>query len=44
MHFESPRTADTIAPAVPAILDGLRARGFELVTITELVTGQRKSA
>jgi peptidoglycan/xylan/chitin deacetylase (PgdA/CDA1 family) len=44
MHFESPRTADTIAPALPAILDGLRARGFELVTITELVAGQRKSA
>ena len=43
MHFESPRTADAIAPALPAILDGLRARGFELVTISELVTGRRMS-
>jgi hypothetical protein len=43
MHLESPRTADTIAPAIPAILDGLRARGFELVTVSELVTGRRLS-
>jgi peptidoglycan/xylan/chitin deacetylase (PgdA/CDA1 family) len=41
MHFESPRTADTIAAAVPAVLDDLRARGFELVTISELATGRR---
>jgi peptidoglycan/xylan/chitin deacetylase (PgdA/CDA1 family) len=41
MHLESPRTADTIAPALPAILDGLRARGFDLVTISELVAGRR---
>lgn len=39
MHTDSPRTADTIAPAIPSIIDGLRARGFRLVTITELVTG-----
>lgn len=38
MHFESPRTADTIAPALPGIIDGLRARGFRLVTVTDLVT------
>jgi peptidoglycan/xylan/chitin deacetylase (PgdA/CDA1 family) len=44
MHFESPRTADTIAPVIPAILDGLRARGLELVTVSELVTGRRRAA
>jgi peptidoglycan/xylan/chitin deacetylase (PgdA/CDA1 family) len=42
MHFESPRTADTIAPAIPGILDALRARGYELVTISELITGRRR--
>jgi hypothetical protein len=39
MHFDSPRTSDTIAPALPAIIDGLRERGFRLVTITELIDG-----
>lgn len=39
MHFESPRSADTIAPALPATIDAIRARGLRLVTITELVTG-----
>ncbi len=41
MHFESPRTVDTIAPVLPSIIDGLRARGFTLVTISELVAGHR---
>jgi peptidoglycan/xylan/chitin deacetylase (PgdA/CDA1 family) len=40
MHFESSRTADTIAPALPSIIDGLRDEGFRLVTITELITGE----
>ena len=40
MHFESPRTADTVAPALPGIVDGLRAKGYRLVTVTELLTGQ----
>ena len=40
MHLDSPRSADTVAPALPAIIDGLTGRGFRLVTITELVTGQ----
>jgi peptidoglycan/xylan/chitin deacetylase (PgdA/CDA1 family) len=40
MHFESPRTADTVAPALPSIIDGLREQGFRLVTVTELVTGE----
>ena len=44
MHFESPRTADTVAPALPSIIDGLRDQGFRLVTITELVTGELQSA
>jgi peptidoglycan-N-acetylglucosamine deacetylase len=40
MHFDSPRTADSIAAALPAIVDSLQARGFRLVTISELLTGQ----
>jgi peptidoglycan/xylan/chitin deacetylase (PgdA/CDA1 family) len=40
MHFDSPRTADTVASALPEIIDGLRAQGYRLVTVTELVTGQ----
>ena len=43
LHLESPRTADTIAPALPAMIDGLRARGFTLVTVSELVSGRRTS-
>jgi peptidoglycan/xylan/chitin deacetylase (PgdA/CDA1 family) len=43
MHTDSPRTADTIAPILGDLIDELRARGFRLVTITELVTGQLKS-
>ncbi|GEM_PF-5158682 len=40
MHFDSPRTADTVASALPDIIDGLRARGYRLVTISELIAGQ----
>jgi hypothetical protein len=40
MHFDSPRTADSVAAEVPAIVDGLRSQGYRLVTITELVTGE----
>ncbi len=40
MHFESPRTRDAVAPALPGLIDDLRARGFRLVTITELITGR----
>jgi peptidoglycan/xylan/chitin deacetylase (PgdA/CDA1 family) len=39
LHFESPRTRQSTAVALPAMIDGLRERGFRLVTITELVTG-----
>jgi peptidoglycan/xylan/chitin deacetylase (PgdA/CDA1 family) len=42
MHFESPRTADTVAPALPALLDALQARGYRLVTISELVSGRQR--
>jgi peptidoglycan/xylan/chitin deacetylase (PgdA/CDA1 family) len=40
MHFDSPRSADTMAAELPAVIDGLRAQGYRLVTITELVTGK----
>jgi len=39
MHLDSSRTADSVAPELPGIIDGLRDRGYRLVTITELVTG-----
>lgn len=42
MHFDSPRSADTISRVLPEIIDGLRARGKRLVTISELITGQLK--
>jgi peptidoglycan/xylan/chitin deacetylase (PgdA/CDA1 family) len=40
MHFDSPRTAAAIAPALPSIIDGLRDHGLRLVTVSELVTGE----
>jgi peptidoglycan/xylan/chitin deacetylase (PgdA/CDA1 family) len=40
MHFDSPRSADTMAAELPAVIDGLRTQGYRLVTITELVTGK----
>ncbi len=40
MHFDSPRTADTIAAVLPEIIDGLRSQGYRLVTVSELVTGE----
>ncbi len=43
MHFESPRTADSVSFALPDMIDGLRARGLRLVTVTELVTGQLRA-
>jgi peptidoglycan/xylan/chitin deacetylase (PgdA/CDA1 family) len=36
MHDIHPHTVD----AVPAIIDGLRARGFDLVTVSELLGGR----
>jgi peptidoglycan-N-acetylglucosamine deacetylase len=40
MHFDSPRTAAAIAPALPSIIDGLRGQGLRLVTVSELITGE----
>jgi len=40
LHFDSPRTADSIAAVLPDMIDGLRAQGYRLVTVTELVTGE----
>ncbi|MDO8671069.1 MAG: polysaccharide deacetylase family protein [Dehalococcoidia bacterium] len=40
MHFDSSRTASSIAPVLPAIIDSLQAQGYTLVTVIELITGQ----
>jgi peptidoglycan/xylan/chitin deacetylase (PgdA/CDA1 family) len=40
MHLDSPRSRDVVAPIVGRVIDGLRARGFRLVTVGELVTGR----
>ncbi len=37
-HFDSPTTPETTAQVLPAALDTLRAAGYRLVTITELLT------
>jgi peptidoglycan/xylan/chitin deacetylase (PgdA/CDA1 family) len=39
LHFDSPTTVDTTAAVLGDLIDTLRARGYELVTITELLTG-----
>ena len=36
-HLDGPATAQSTALALPAIIDDLRARGYELVTVPELV-------
>jgi peptidoglycan/xylan/chitin deacetylase (PgdA/CDA1 family) len=38
LHFDSPRSVDTTAQVLPAAIDALRAAGFRLLTITELLT------
>jgi peptidoglycan/xylan/chitin deacetylase (PgdA/CDA1 family) len=38
LHFDSPTTRDTTAQVLPAAIDTLRAAGYRLVTITELLT------
>jgi peptidoglycan/xylan/chitin deacetylase (PgdA/CDA1 family) len=40
LHFDSPTTTTTTAAVLGRLIDDLRARGFELVTVTELLTGQ----
>ncbi|HLZ27005.1 MAG TPA: polysaccharide deacetylase family protein [Chloroflexota bacterium] len=38
LHFDSPTTVDTTAQVLPAVIETLRAAGYRLVTITELLT------
>ena len=38
LHFDSPTTVETTAQVLPAAIDTLRAAGYRLVTITELLT------
>jgi peptidoglycan-N-acetylglucosamine deacetylase len=40
LHFDSPTTVNTTAQILPAAIDTLRAAGYRLVTITELLTAQ----
>lgn len=40
MHFDSPTTVRSTAVALPRLIDDLRAAGYRLVTITELITGE----
>lgn len=39
LHFDSPNTVGSTAVALGSLIDELRARGFEPVTVTELLTG-----
>ncbi|MGE3268427.1 MAG: polysaccharide deacetylase family protein [Chloroflexota bacterium] len=38
LHFDSPTTVHSTADALPRLIDDLRAAGYSLVTITELLT------
>ncbi|MCC7369518.1 MAG: polysaccharide deacetylase family protein [Chloroflexi bacterium] len=38
LHFDSPTTVTSTAGALPRLIDDLRAAGYSLVTITELLT------
>jgi peptidoglycan/xylan/chitin deacetylase (PgdA/CDA1 family) len=38
LHFDSPRTLDSTAQVLPAAIDALRAAGYRLLTVTELLT------
>jgi peptidoglycan-N-acetylglucosamine deacetylase len=38
LHFDSPTTVNSTAVALPRLIDDLRAAGFNLVTITDLLT------
>jgi peptidoglycan/xylan/chitin deacetylase (PgdA/CDA1 family) len=37
LHFDSPTTARSTAMALPRLIDDLRAGGFNLMTVTELL-------
>ena len=43
LHFDSPKTRDTTAEVLPAVIDNLRGAGYRLVTITELLTPSAES-
>src|SRR5258708_9058510 len=38
LHFDSPKTRETTAEVLPAMIDTLRGAGYRLLTITELLT------
>jgi peptidoglycan/xylan/chitin deacetylase (PgdA/CDA1 family) len=38
LHFDSPTTVRSTAAALPRLIDDLRAKGFSLVTVTDLLT------
>lgn len=40
LHFDSPTTVRSTAAALPRLVDDLRAKGFSLVTVTELLTAE----
>ena len=40
LHFDSPTTVRSTAQALPRLIDDLRAKGFTLMTVTELLTAQ----
>ena len=40
LHFDSPTTVRSTAGALPRLIDDLRAKGFSLMTVTELLTAQ----
>jgi peptidoglycan/xylan/chitin deacetylase (PgdA/CDA1 family) len=40
LHFDSPTTVRSTAGALPRLIDDLRAKGFSLVTVSELLTAQ----
>ena len=37
VHFDSPTTLNSTAVALPRIIDDIRAAGFSLVTVTDLL-------
>jgi peptidoglycan/xylan/chitin deacetylase (PgdA/CDA1 family) len=40
LHFDSPTTVNSTAQALPRIIDDLRASGYRIMTITELLTAE----
>jgi peptidoglycan/xylan/chitin deacetylase (PgdA/CDA1 family) len=43
LHFDSPTTTRSTAVALPRLIDDIRAAGYQLVNITELITGSSSS-